>query len=322
MLVLEQGLLQELRLVQQKYRVNALSRLVLDVGGDAAEDGARIGGDGDTESVAQVAVEVAPTEGDVVAIGQAKAGLRQSLPQGPQHARLADAGVTDEATAGAFLDGLDQLVDEALLAGRQPQVGVLDFLAEGREPQSEVLEMAAHESPSFRVGLRPTAFSRSDRLGSKSVSRARARRKQAEQQPAKTKRFARKDFIYDEAPALCICPAGHRLYRSGRDMLFNGYRLAHFKAPITKCRGCPLRAQCLRPSPHGHRGAGLREPAEQGNPTFHAARLDEGQRAVAALRDGAKHREDRRSEAVELSPRAAGNAACPTRARHAEPISD
>ncbi len=29
-------------------------------------------------------------------------------------------------------------------------------------------------------------------------------------------------------------------------MLFNGYRVAHFKAPITACTGCPLRGQCLR----------------------------------------------------------------------------
>jgi hypothetical protein len=29
-------------------------------------------------------------------------------------------------------------------------------------------------------------------------------------------------------------------------MLFNGYRVDHFKAPITACRGCPLRSQCLR----------------------------------------------------------------------------
>ncbi len=29
-------------------------------------------------------------------------------------------------------------------------------------------------------------------------------------------------------------------------MLFNGCRAAHFKAPITACRGCHLRSQCLR----------------------------------------------------------------------------
>jgi Transposase DDE domain len=36
------------------------------------------------------------------------------------------------------------------------------------------------------------------------------------------------------------------MYHSGRDMLFNGYRVAHYKAPITASRECPLRSQCLR----------------------------------------------------------------------------
>ncbi len=72
------------------------------------------------------------------------------------------------------------------------------------------------------------------------------RRRQREAQPAKTKLFSLRDFFYDEKKALCICPAGHKLYPSGRNMLFNGYRVAHFKAPITACRPCPQRAQCLR----------------------------------------------------------------------------
>jgi transposase len=72
------------------------------------------------------------------------------------------------------------------------------------------------------------------------------RRKQREAAPEKRKLFRVQDFFYDESKALCVCPAGHKLYQSGKNMLFNGYRVAHFKAPITACRGCPLRAQCLR----------------------------------------------------------------------------
>ena len=62
----------------------------------------------------------------------------------------------------------------------------------------------------------------------------------------KTKLFTVQDFLYDEAKASCICPAGHKLYCSGKNMLFNGYRVASFKAPKTACRGCHLRKQCLR----------------------------------------------------------------------------
>ena len=77
--------------------------------------------------------------------------------------------------------------------------------------------------------------------------RALLRRKKREARTEEKRRlFTLQDFSYDESKAQCFCPAGHKLYQSGKDMLFNGYRVAAFKAPITACRGCPLRAQCLR----------------------------------------------------------------------------
>jgi transposase len=72
------------------------------------------------------------------------------------------------------------------------------------------------------------------------------RRRQEAKEPRKRKRFSLRDFFYDESKELCICPAGHRLYRSGTNMLFNGYRVTLFKAPVTACRDCPLRTHCLR----------------------------------------------------------------------------
>jgi transposase len=58
------------------------------------------------------------------------------------------------------------------------------------------------------------------------------------------KRFRTKDFLYDEKAQTCLCPAGHKLYRSGREMVIDGFRVARFKAPKSACRPCPLRAQC------------------------------------------------------------------------------
>jgi transposase len=60
------------------------------------------------------------------------------------------------------------------------------------------------------------------------------------------KRFAANDFVYDEKKQTCLCPAGHALYRSGREMVIDGFHVARFKAPKRACRGCALRAQCLR----------------------------------------------------------------------------
>jgi transposase len=77
--------------------------------------------------------------------------------------------------------------------------------------------------------------------------RARERRKQSEAESAqKRKLFVVNDFIYDEKSSRCICPAGHAMYQSGKHMLFNGYRVAHFKGTISACGPCPLRARCLR----------------------------------------------------------------------------
>jgi transposase len=59
--------------------------------------------------------------------------------------------------------------------------------------------------------------------------------------------FTPADFQYDESKQTCICPAGHKLYRSGVDIVSgDGYRGAHFKAPKSACRSCELRQQCLR----------------------------------------------------------------------------
>ena len=77
--------------------------------------------------------------------------------------------------------------------------------------------------------------------------RALQRRREREgRESTKPKLFTVEDFLYDEHNARCICPAGHKLYCSGKNMLFNGYRVASFKAPKTACRGCHLREQCLR----------------------------------------------------------------------------
>jgi len=60
------------------------------------------------------------------------------------------------------------------------------------------------------------------------------------------KRFTPADFIYDEAKQTCICPAGHKLYRSGVELETDGLRSARFKAPKSACGPCELRGQCLR----------------------------------------------------------------------------
>ena len=160
--VVERVLVQQVRLVEQEDGVEVVAAEVLDVGADREEErgGGRRGREAERE--AELAVEVAAAERGVVAVGQAEAGLGQALAQRAQHAGLADAGLAGEQHRGALAERLDELVDDGLLRGRQPEVGVGDLLGEGRGLEAEVGEVLGghHWASSFRLaGRRPQARS-------------------------------------------------------------------------------------------------------------------------------------------------------------------
>jgi transposase len=60
------------------------------------------------------------------------------------------------------------------------------------------------------------------------------------------KYFTPKDFIYDQATQTCICPAGNKLYRNGRNIKIRGFGFVKFCGAQRDCVPCPLRAKCLR----------------------------------------------------------------------------
>jgi hypothetical protein len=58
--------------------------------------------------------------------------------------------------------------------------------------------------------------------------------------------FAVEDFKFNDEGKL-ICPAGKALYIRNRNFeTSRGYKGINYKAPITACRNCELRAKCLR----------------------------------------------------------------------------
>ena len=57
--------------------------------------------------------------------------------------------------------------------------------------------------------------------------------------------FRPEDFHFNPTALTCRCPAGKRLYRSGRHCRPNGYRALIFKGAQRDCGGCALRARCL-----------------------------------------------------------------------------
>lgn len=76
--------------------------------------------------------------------------------------------------------------------------------------------------------------------------RHRKEQRLAQRKAGKPQLFQPADFIYDEQNQRCICPAGHKLYKSGQDLVIDGRRATKFTAPKGACRSCPLRSQCLR----------------------------------------------------------------------------
>jgi transposase len=64
--------------------------------------------------------------------------------------------------------------------------------------------------------------------------------------PKKELKFQPKDFQLAKDHSHCICPAGKRMYCSGRGVAVSGYEALRFRAPISACSGCVLRDRCIR----------------------------------------------------------------------------
>jgi hypothetical protein len=63
---------------------------------------------------------------------------------------------------------------------------------------------------------------------------------------ARSGKFRPEDFTYDAQKNTCICPAGKRLYSSGKHCTTNGRTHHKFKGTLRDCVPCTLRDQCLR----------------------------------------------------------------------------
>jgi len=78
------------------------------------------------------------------------------------------------------------------------------------------------------------------------ADRHRARAKAERQKERGGGHYRPSDFIYDEASQTCICPAGNKLYRNGRNVQIRGFGFVKFRGAKMHCVPCPERAKCLR----------------------------------------------------------------------------
>jgi hypothetical protein len=127
--VIERVLVEQVRLVEDEDGMHTGLGQLLDVGADRIEDSGGGGRWAEAERETQLPVEVAASEGRIVAVGEAKAIGRDAGTCRAQDAGLADARLAGDRHALASLDGLDELVDDVLLRGWQPEVLIGELLA-------------------------------------------------------------------------------------------------------------------------------------------------------------------------------------------------
>lgn len=64
--------------------------------------------------------------------------------------------------------------------------------------------------------------------------------------PSKAKTYKPADFPLAADLSHCLCPAGKRLYRSGKNCTLNGYASVRFQGALRDCEPCTQRPQCLK----------------------------------------------------------------------------
>jgi len=190
-----------------------------------------------------------------------KGAVRQSNRTDAESAKMATGkGVLQGYTGVAAVDGAHQIIVDAQAHGTGSEqellLPVVEAISPLLAPASLLTADAGYHSEANLAAL--AAQGRDALIADNAMRQRDARfatqaqqhratahpyRHRADEAPAV---FPPSDFTYDPAARTCVCPAGKRLYRSGKDVVTNGYVADHFRGAKRDCGPCPLRARCLR----------------------------------------------------------------------------
>lgn len=194
----------------------------------------------------------------------AKGKERQSNVTDPESAKMKTShGVIQGYTAVAAVDGKHQVIVHAGAHGEGQEHGLLKPSIEGlRENlktlgQDDVVKSAALTADAgyasednmkyvFEQGIDAYIADTQFRKRDPRFKGAERHKQRARQERGTPRLFRPDDFTYDEHNRRCICPAGKPLYRNGANVTIRGLTGIKFKAPLSACSACGLRAQCLR----------------------------------------------------------------------------
>lgn len=192
-------------------------------------------------------------------------GLRKSNLTDNESAKLAtDKGVIQGYSGVAIVDGAHQIIVEAQAHGTGAEqellLPMLEACAEQMDRTTLITADAGYHSEANLAALSekhidaliadPGMRRRDERYAGQERHSAKPdplHDKSANRRRGKL--FSRDDFVIAADHSHATCPAGQRLYRNGKDCVVGGrYKAIKFRAPLSACSACNLRAKCLRNS--------------------------------------------------------------------------
>lgn len=191
-----------------------------------------------------------------------RGSIRKSNRTDNESAKMAtDKGVIQGYCGVAVVDACHQVIIEAQAHGTGAEqallIPVIDTCAAQRLATTLITADAGYHSEENLADLHERGIDaliadgqmrqRDERLAGQDVHRAKPNPLHDKASKAKAVNvFGADRFIVAEDQSHATCPAGKRLYRNGKDCIINGYTAVKFRAPISACKDCALRRQCLR----------------------------------------------------------------------------
>ncbi len=157
--------------------------------------------------------------------------------------------------AQAFGEGNDDAVAEPMLEGARRNLaaaGLGPQALEGAEVSADTgyfsnYNLEAFEAAKVDAYVPDRHFRQRDPRFANARRHRRATDRHKQQYKSRQRWFGPQDFKFDPKTERLICPAGKRLYGTGRTVSnAQGYSVSHYKAAKAACLNCALRRRCLR----------------------------------------------------------------------------
>ncbi len=210
-----------------------------------------------TREAAQISAWLTDNPND--RLGTRGSTIKSNLTDNESAKMATDKGVIQGYCGVAVVDEKHQVIVEASAHGTGNEqallLPVIDACAEQRTSTTLITADAGYHSEANLAALAARNIdaliadnqmrSRDERLADQDKHTSRPDPLQDKSKPISRSTFRPDDFKIAEDQSHAICPAGHKLARSGEGR--NGdYTEVRYRAAIEACAGCALRAQCLR----------------------------------------------------------------------------